>query len=219
SRSSVSSASTIAMSPPRRLWSKSVRWTIARNGVATPRRLAGAVTEVGTPEHRAVSNSKRHEEHRNAHASSVAERGARIDRHDRPPSPTGRTQRSRMPRLSPTLVWLAAAGMLSASSASADLAKLDPRARVALDRLRAGAPPATLAAQRAAVRATGELDVFVVGPVSRAALEAAGARVRTEAGGVFTAWVPPGAMSAVAALPGVRRIEGAVPVEPTLDVS
>jgi subtilisin family serine protease len=69
------------------------------------------------------------------------------------------------------------------------------------------------------VQATGELDVFVVGSVSREALEHAGARVRSEANGVFTAWIPQTAIDAVAALPGVRRIEGAAPMEPLLDVS
>ncbi|HYM81153.1 MAG TPA: S8 family serine peptidase, partial [Candidatus Limnocylindria bacterium] len=107
----------------------------------------------------------------------------------------------------------------SVGAADADWRKLDARTRSALSRLRAGAPPARLTDVRAAVNAAGELDVFIVGPVTREELEAAGARVRTEAKGVFTAWVPAGAVAGVAALSRVRRIEGAVPVSPQLDAS
>jgi subtilisin family serine protease len=125
-----------------------------------------------------------------------------------------------MLRLLSRLISIAAVTLcLAAPSLADDLTKLDPRARVALNRLRAGASPAALAARHAAVRATGELDVFIVGTVDREALARAGARIRSEVGGVFTAWVPPAAITAVAKLPGVRRIEGATPVEPTLDVS
>src|SRR5262245_65963180 len=96
-----------------------------------------------------------------------------------------------MTALRSTLFSAALLVLLGSASAHAETTKFGPRARIALGRLRAGASPATLQAQRAAVRATGELDVFVVGNVSRQALERAGARVRSETNGVFTAWIPP----------------------------
>ncbi|HKQ57658.1 MAG TPA: S8 family serine peptidase [Candidatus Eisenbacteria bacterium] len=97
-----------------------------------------------------------------------------------------------------------------ASSAFADVSKLDPRARIALQRLRGGERANAIQGEgRLSVSAVGELDVFVVGDVSRAQLEAAGARVRTALPGVFTAWIPEDRVEAVAALGGVTRIEGA----------
>lgn len=116
------------------------------------------------------------------------------------------------------LLSLSAAAALAAPPA-ADLAKLDPRARVALARVRAGESAKRIEEAGAAVHASRDLDVFIAGTVSRQALEAAGARVRTESGGIFTAWVPADAIAAIAALPGVRRIEGSAPVEPQLDLS
>ena len=113
------------------------------------------------------------------------------------------------------------AGLLAfiAGQAHADLAKLNPRARIALAQLQAGEPVAQLLANAQAVNEAGELDVFIVGDVSRAELEAAGARVRTQAGKVFTAFVPADAIAAVAALPRVTAVEGAALCEPELNQS
>jgi len=107
----------------------------------------------------------------------------------------------------PLLVLLLPA---TAAPALADLAKLDPTARIALQRLRGGESPGALAEEgRLSVSTQGELDVFVVGDVTREQLETAGARVRTAVPGVFTAWIPVDRIEAVAALAGVSRIEGA----------
>src|SRR5690242_10340908 len=65
-----------------------------------------------------------------------------------------------------------------AGSAFADSSKLNARARIAVAQLEAGRAPKALAAEGAAVNDEGQLDVFITGPVSRAELEAAGARVR-----------------------------------------
>src|SRR5262249_55225777 len=60
-----------------------------------------------------------------------------------------------------------------------------------------------------AITANGELDGFVVGNLTRAELEAAGARVRSEyPGGIFTVFIPLEAVGAVAALSRVDPIEG-----------
>jgi subtilisin family serine protease len=109
--------------------------------------------------------------------------------------------------------------LISSHAASADLGKLDSRARIALAQLRAGTAVAKLREERSAVTADGMLDLFIRGSVSRAALEAAGARVRTVLPGLCTAFVPAGAIEAVAALPGVRHISGSAPVELELDAS
>src|SRR5262245_46877478 len=94
--------------------------------------------------------------------------------------------------------------------ALADLSKLDPTARIALHRLRAGESAQALNAEgRLSVSSASELDVFVVGNVTRAQIEAAGARVRTAVPGVFTAWIPIDRIDAVTAIAGVSRIEGA----------
>lgn len=103
----------------------------------------------------------------------------------------------------------------------ADEQKLDPRVRIALSQLRAGIPPEKmLETTAAAVDSAGELDVFIAGSVSRGDLEAAGAIVRSEVpGGIFTAFVPESAIDAVAALPGVERITGAVTCDEYLNAS
>jgi minor extracellular serine protease Vpr len=107
-----------------------------------------------------------------------------------------------------------------ASTAFADLAKLDPRARVALAGLQGAFSVQTMMKNQAAVSAAGELDVFIVGNVSRAELEAAGAVVRTELpNGIYTAYIPVESIDAVAGLTGVSRIQGAAPVEEQLNVS
>lgn len=109
--------------------------------------------------------------------------------------------------------------MALGGTASADSSKLDARTRVALARLQAGTPIAQLLESAAAVGEQGDLDVFVLGPVSRGELEAAGARVRTQLPGIFTAFIPVSALDQVAALPGVTGIRGAAPVELEHDLS
>jgi hypothetical protein len=113
---------------------------------------------------------------------------------------------------------LAAAGLLLAHGAIAETSKLDARARVALAQLQSGAAPRTLVQRSAAVNELGEIDCFIVGNVTRAQLEAAGARIRTQMGDVFTAYVPVEAMGAIEALAGVRAISGAAPVEEQNDL-
>ncbi len=100
--------------------------------------------------------------------------------------------------------------LFTIATAFADFSKLDATARIALARLRSGETAQALGEEgRLSVNSAGDLDVWVVGDVSRAQLEAAGARVRTELPGLFTAWIPQDAVEAVAALAGVQRIEGA----------
>jgi subtilisin family serine protease len=121
-----------------------------------------------------------------------------------------------------TLRFLATVLLLvsSTGAAFADLGKLNARARIALQELRNGQSADALKSKGTAINAEGELDVFIVGSVSRAQLEAAGARVRTEVpGGFFTAYIPVSAAEQVAALAGVTRIEGAAPAELELDAS
>jgi hypothetical protein len=102
-----------------------------------------------------------------------------------------------------------------------------PSARLALAKMRA-----TVAAGRPAQHrvgrsgspgrghASGDLDCFVVGDVTRAQLEAAGAHVRSELpGGIFTVFVPLDAVDAVVAIAGVERVEGAQIEETQLDAS
>jgi len=97
--------------------------------------------------------------------------------------------------------------------------KLNARARIAVARLEAGGSPKTLLAEGAAVTAEGSLDVFIVGTVSRAELEALGAHVRTELPGLFTADLPLSAVRQVEALAGVSSIQGSAPVDPELNQS
>lgn len=109
--------------------------------------------------------------------------------------------------------------LVLALPAWADLSKLNGRARVALAQVQSGETAQVLKERGAAVNEEGELDVFIAGSVSRAELEAAGAIVRTALPGYYTAYIPASAVEAVAALPGVVRIEGAAPVELEIDVS
>ena len=88
---------------------------------------------------------------------------------------------------------------LGAGTAFADLAKLDPRARTALALIRQGGSPESLKDRGAALTREGLIDAFVAGPVSRFELEAAGAIVRSEVPGIFTAYIPESAIEAVAA--------------------
>lgn len=108
---------------------------------------------------------------------------------------------------------------LGAGTAFADLAKLDPRARAALGLLREGASPEALKDRGAAVTSEGMIDAFVVGSVSRFELEAAGAIVRTELPGLFTAYIPESAIDAVTDLAGVQKVQGSAPVELELNAS
>ncbi len=118
-------------------------------------------------------------------------------------------------------VGLMAAVILVPLGAHADsMSKLNPRARVALQELRSGIAPTTLQEMGVSVDAVGNLDVFISGNVSRSALENAGAVIRSELpGGIFTAFIPDTAVEAVAALPGVDRIDGAVKYEENLNTS
>ncbi len=118
-------------------------------------------------------------------------------------------------RIVPALLLLC----LAADAALADLAKLDPRARAALGVLREAGTAEARKDRGAAVNSEGMIDAFVVGPVSRFELEAAGAIVRTELPGLSTVYIPVSAVDAVAALGGVQRIQGAAPVELELDQS
>ncbi|MFI5372765.1 MAG: S8 family serine peptidase, partial [Candidatus Eisenbacteria bacterium] len=110
--------------------------------------------------------------------------------------------------------------LLAVSVAWSDSSKLDPRIRRVVHDLQSGVTAEALRGGVAPLSAAGDLDVFIQGDhVSRAALEAAGAVVRTEAAGVFTATVPVDAIDAVAAVAGVLRVTGASPVDLNLDAS
>ena len=111
--------------------------------------------------------------------------------------------------------------LLATSSASsfAAASKMDPLVRVAAARLRAGVSLEEMRAERNAVNQQGDLDVFIRGTVSRGQLEALGVKVRTEVNGIFTAYIPPSALEAVANLPTVVSIRGSAPAEPTLNAS
>jgi len=111
---------------------------------------------------------------------------------------------------------LACLTLLASLAPPARAAALDPWTRAGLA---ASREPALHAAAHAMVNDRGELDVFVRGDVTRAELEAAGARVRTSLPGLCTAWVPAGAVARIAALPGVRAVRLAAPAEPELSVS
>jgi subtilisin family serine protease len=115
------------------------------------------------------------------------------------------------------LTFLCAATL--AGSAFAEVSKLNARARIAIAQLQSGQDAAALKGAGAAVTAEGDLDVFIVGNVSRGELEAAGARVRTELPGLFTAYIPLSAVDAVEALAGVTSIQGSAPVDMELDAS
>src|SRR5881394_399396 len=96
-----------------------------------------------------------------------------------------------------TLMILAA--LVTAAGTAAAETKLDPRARVALAGIRSGSPISRLRENLAAVNTVGQLDVFIEGNVSRGELEANGAIVRSEAPGIFTAFIPVDRVDAIAA--------------------
>ena len=115
-----------------------------------------------------------------------------------------------MTRWLPRTVLAALLTAIAVIPASAQSSKLDIAARIAIYNLRRGAPPADMR-ENGIMAATeeGEIDCFIVGDVTRAELEAAGARVRTALPGIFTAFIPLARVDAVAAIAGVQRIEGA----------
>jgi subtilisin family serine protease len=95
---------------------------------------------------------------------------------------------------------------------AADHPKLDLAARAAIYHLSQGGKSAAELRNEGLMSVTesGELDCFIVGDVSRAELEAAGARIRSALpGGIFTAFIPIENVDAVVALAGVQKIEGA----------
>lgn len=112
--------------------------------------------------------------------------------------------------------------LVTGGVARADMGKLDPRARAALETARSANGPGTpIIPEGAALNSSNDLDVFIVGNVSRADLEAAGATIRTEipGAGIFTAYIPEAAIEQVAALTGVSRIQGAAPVDLEINAS
>lgn len=117
------------------------------------------------------------------------------------------------------LVALALAVAAPAFGAS----KLNSRARIAVEQIRAGVSLDKLAASGAAINAEGEMDAFIVGSTSRSELEAMGVKIRTEVntpyGIVRTAYIPVGIVDAVAGLQSVSRIEAATPMELEINVS
>jgi len=115
----------------------------------------------------------------------------------------------------PLLVFAIAAQ----NPSGAGLEKLDRRTVEALSLLRAGERPGLLASAGAPVTARGDLDVFILGPVTREEVQGLGGRVRTSRPGVMTAFLPAAAVQGVAALDRVHRIIGASPVRPDLDSS
>jgi len=96
-----------------------------------------------------------------------------------------------------------------ASNALAQVSKLDPRARMAVSQLQAGALPSTLRANAMSVTDQSQLDVFITGDISRSELEAMGITVRTALPGLYTAYVPVGVIDQLAARSDVSRIHGA----------
>lgn len=117
-------------------------------------------------------------------------------------------------------IFILAAAVFAAGAALAQ-SKLDPRARIAVAQMNQGATAAAARAMGEAVTEEGHLDAFIRGTVSRATLEALGVRVRTQVPGtdIMTADIPMTAIDAVAALSGVRSIQGAAPVDIELNAS
>lgn len=106
-----------------------------------------------------------------------------------------------------------------APTASSQSYKLDPLASRAISMLRARASHASMKEARVVVNEADELDVFILGSVTREALEAAGAHVRTALPGVLTASVALDAIERIVSLDTVERIEGAAWADPSLDQS
>ena len=111
-----------------------------------------------------------------------------------------------------------AIGLAVVSAANA-APRLDARTRAAATVVRLSL---SRSAERSALQPadqTGALDVFIRGNASRAALEAAGATVRTTLPGLCTASVPIEALDRVAAVAGVTAVRLAAAVEPELSAS
>jgi hypothetical protein len=122
-------------------------------------------------------------------------------------------------RVLPTALTLLAFAVPAFAQTAIDLRKLDPmlRSRIANDE--GALSTARMLRPMAGGAAATVYDVFIRGDISRAELEALGVIVRTDLGTIKTAFVPEGALGALTLLPDVQRIEGAVPVDPELDVS
>ncbi len=105
---------------------------------------------------------------------------------------------------------------LRAGAASPE-APLGARLRLALDRSGRGEEAIAPGLGRAASAA--RVDLLITGDPDPAALRRAGLRLRTRAGGIWTAAGPAAAVEALARIPGVERIALAAPVRPQLDVS
>ena len=108
---------------------------------------------------------------------------------------------------------------IEAGIASADLRKLDARTRFEYEQLQSGLPAQSLRDRGFAIPSEATMEVFVRGDAGRAALEAAGARVRSALPGICTADLPLGAVEPVSDLPGVTAIVASMAVEDQTDVS
>ena len=113
------------------------------------------------------------------------------------------------------LLLLVVAGAAFAQTSS----KLDARARIAANALRASGDLAAMRVAGTAVTPAGQLNVFIQGSVSRAELEAMGITVRTALPGVYTASVPLEAVDALEASANVTSVRGASICEQSNDVS
>ncbi len=114
---------------------------------------------------------------------------------------------------------VAAIALSLGSARPAHAARLDVRTRAAAITARLNAPPSAERNALLPVNEAGELDVFIRGNASRAALEAAGATVRTQLPGLCTAYIPVEALDRVAAVTGVTAVRLAAAVEPELSAS
>jgi hypothetical protein len=108
---------------------------------------------------------------------------------------------------------------IEAGPASADLRKLDARTRFEYEQLQSGLPAQALRDRGFAVPSEGTMEVFVRGDAGRAALEAAGARVRSALPGICTADLPFSAVEPVSDLPEVTAIVASMAVEDMTDIS
>ncbi len=82
-----------------------------------------------------------------------------------------------------------------------------------------GAAPEPLAKNYTNALPDSPIDLILEGPVDRAALEALGVEVNTQAGGMTTARAPLGLMPELLTAPGLTRVSASAPVYPMLDVS
>ena len=82
-----------------------------------------------------------------------------------------------------------------------------------------GAAPEPLSKNYTNALPDSPIDLILEGPVDRAALEALGVEVNTQAGGMTTARAPLGLMPELLTAPGLTRVSASAPVYPMLDVS